>query len=81
VSYLAAEAKRSAKQSLNNICYVSSRKSIFHQDERAVSADISPTPSRYYTPSLTPYVARFPHTGELLPFAERDMLAVFEQRA
>lgn len=81
VSYLAAEAKRSAKQSLNNICYVSSRKGIFHQDERAVSADVSPTPSRYYTPSLTPYAARSHRTDELLPFAERDMHAVFEQRA
>ncbi len=80
VSYLAAEAKRSAKQSLNNICYVSSRKGIFHHDERAVAAGAAPASSRFYTPLLASYAAGAHHTDELLPFVERDMLAAFEQR-
>lgn len=80
VSYLAAEAKRSAKQSLDNICYISSRKNISQHDDRVIPSDMSSVPSRYYTPSLSLYATRYHRTDELLPFAERDMLAAFEQR-
>jgi diguanylate cyclase (GGDEF)-like protein len=80
VSYLAAEAKRSAKQSNNNICYVSSHRSMSHHDERVIPSDVALAPSRFYTPSLMPYATSAHRADALLPFVERDVLAAFEQR-
>ncbi len=78
VSYLATEAKRNAKQSLDNIWYVSSHRRSSNRNELAV---VSGRSSHASTPLMASFAASARHTGELGLFNERDMIAAFEHRA
>lgn len=70
VSYLAAEAKCNAKQSTNNICYISPQRSIPVQEHRTSTAPLGPLPKFLFSAS-SPF--------SLLSFTEEGM-AEYEQQ-
>ncbi len=77
VSYLAAEAKRNAKQSLGNICYISSAKDAFIDNPVPLST-VSPVVSHGSSP--LPFSGNRFLVPELLHVMQDDMVAEFEHK-
>ena len=74
VSYLAAEAKRHAKQSTSNISYISSQHNKTHLDHSSAASSSSPL---LFSPPFS--FATGSHAfHDLLPFAEENILAEYE---
>jgi diguanylate cyclase (GGDEF)-like protein len=75
VSYLAAEAKYHAKQSTSNICYISSRREITHQEPAHATHFSS---SSHLPPSFSLFASGHTHL-DVFHFMEEDVLSEYEQ--
>jgi diguanylate cyclase (GGDEF)-like protein len=75
VSYLAAEAKRNAKQSIGNISYVSSQRDKVQLERTSAAV----TPPSHYPPSLI-FSMNSHSLQDLLHFAEEDISAEYEHQ-
>lgn len=76
VSYLAAEAKYYAKQSTSNICYISSRREIAHQDSAHAARFSS---SSHMPPSFSLFASSHAH-NDIFHFIEEDAFLAYEQQ-
>jgi hypothetical protein len=77
VSYLAAEAKRNAKQSNSNISYISSPRDKGHSIERASATS---TPSFFLYPPSFSFAMNGRALQDLLYFTGEDGFAEYEQQ-